>query len=203
MSKVYGSRFSRLQVEAIKNISLKVFEGDILNITGKNGSGKTTLLLLAAGLLNPSGGRVTRSFKFKQRIPSARLGFCPDNPKPYSEITILNYLQFISKILDIPSSSKLIEAGLEDFQLLKWKNEQIGKLSKGMLHKVALLASMLDSPQLLILDEPFSSLDSEGSTVLIKRLEGLSSLGTGILISDLSKNISRITKQFFALDSWM
>ena len=111
------------------------------------------------------------------------------------------FLNFILDLLQFKIEKSILISYLEDFNLIKWINEPLGILSKGMLHKVALTASMIDNPQLLVLDEPFSSLDEGSAKVLCEKLHQLSSEGSSIVFTDPSGEWSeKIADKIFNLD---
>ncbi len=170
-------------------------------ISGGNGSGKSTFLRIIAGLSSPTSGTIKIKLNQEIRKPSPRIGFCPDNPEIYRNVSVSDFLNFISCIIPLEiRESQLIEF-VRIFDLIKWLNVPIGTLSKGMLHKVALIASMIDSPQLLILDEPFSSLDEKSADVLIKKLRSLASMGSSIIFADPSRDRSeKMADKTFNLD---
>ena len=190
VTKVYGNRFSRIRVRALNKFSISLVKGEVVCVKGRNGSGKSTLLRLIAGLIHPTSGRIHIRFDKKASNLSPRVGYCPDNPFIYRNVTISTFLSLNSSILQRNPDDSHLEEFLGSFNLIKWRDEPIGSLSKGMLHKVALIASMVDQPQILVLDEPFSSLDESSAIVLMNNIRRLSSQGSTIIIADLSSDRS-------------
>lgn len=190
VTKVYGNRFSRIRVRALNKFSISLVKGEVVCVKGRNGSGKSTLLRLITGLIHPTSGRIRIKFDENASNLSPRVGYCPDNPFIYPNVTISTFLRLISSILQRNPDDSHLEEFLGSFSLVKWRDEPIGSLSKGMLHKVALIASMIDQPQLLVLDEPFSSLDESSAIVLMNNIQRLSSQGSTIIFADLSSDRS-------------
>ena len=173
-----------MRIRALDKISFSITRGEIISIRGTNGSGKSTLLRIIAGLSKPTTGIIEYKFNRNVKKPSPRIGYCPDNPIIYRNVSVSEFLIYILKILGLEKKHSPLIKLITDFNLIKWIDEPIGSLSRGMLHKVALIMSMIDSPQLLILDEPFSSLDENSADVLIENLQLLSHGGSGIILAD-------------------
>lgn len=183
VSKVYKNWFNGVEIIGLKEITFQLNLGEIIYISGKNGSGKSTLLRIAAKLLKVSSGSV--EWKLDAQPPlNPRIGYCPDNPILYSNISLINFLQFIGKLTNLKSPNKEIMNWISIFHLSKFVQEPIKSLSKGMVHKVALIAALLNHPSIIILDEPFGSLDEDSQINLIEITAKLSSENTGFLITD-------------------
>lgn len=183
VSKVYKNWFNGVEIIGLKEITFQLNLGEIIYISGKNGSGKSTLLRIAAKLLKVSSGSV--EWKLDAQPPlNPRIGYCPDNPILYSNISLINFLQFIGKLTNLKSPNKEIMNWISIFHLSKFVQEPIKSLSKGMVHKVALIAALLNHPSIIILDEPFGSLDEDSQINLIEIIAKLSSENTGFLITD-------------------
>ncbi len=202
ITKIYGNRFSSLRIRALNEFSLSLKGGEIVCIKGSNGSGKSTVLRIITGLVRPTTGSLYIEFDMKSTKLSPRIGYCPDNPSIYRNVTVIAFLKLISNILGVSSVIPTLIQNLQDFNLLKWIEEPIGTLSKGMLHKVSLIASMLDNPQLLVLDEPFSSLDEQSANALIDKLHSLSSKGSTIIFADpSSERLEKIVDMIMDLNT--
>jgi ABC-2 type transport system ATP-binding protein len=175
--------FSGVEIVGLKDVSFILNPGDIVSVSGRNGSGKSTLLRIAAGLLKVSSGTVEWRLDVQLKV-NPRIGYCPDNPVLYSNVSLINFLQFIGKLTNLEESKKVFAKWLSVFSLTNFAQEPIKSLSKGMVHKVALIAALINQPSLIILDEPFSSLDEESQKVLIDIIARMSSENTGFLIAD-------------------
>lgn len=182
VSKFYRNRFSGVEIIGLRDVSFNLGPGDIVSVSGRNGSGKSTLLRIAARLLKVTSGAVEWKLDNQPEL-NPRIGYCPDNPVLYSNVSLLKFLQFIGKLIDL-KDSKIIFKWLSFFNLTDFSQEPIKNLSKGMVHKGALIAALINQPSLIILDEPFSSLDEDSQEALIKNIKRMSAEKVGFLIAD-------------------
>ncbi len=148
------------ETEAIKNINLDIYEGEIVVIVGPSGCGKSTLLSIIAGLIKPNKGKVIVNRKTITR-PSKDIGYMFQRDHLFEWRTILENVLLGLEIQGnvnkevYNKAEKLLEAyGLEDF-----KNSYPRQLSGGMRQRAALIRTLITEPELLLLDEPFSALD--------------------------------------------
>ncbi len=158
LTKHYGA------LVALDNVSLKINSGEVFGLLGPNGAGKSTLLKTIVGILRPTSGTikldetdiVTNPEKAKRMI-----GYLPENPSLYTGLTTQEFLQFVGKIRGVDDDllDREISGSLKSFSLEDKRNSLVGSLSKGMKQKVALIATSLHSPDLLVLDEPLTALD--------------------------------------------
>jgi heme exporter protein A len=158
-----GRRYGEKRV--LSGLDLDVTVGEFLLVTGPNGSGKTTLLRLLAGLIVPTAGELD------VEIDRARVGFLGHDPLVYRELTPVENLDLYGRLYRIPERRERIGMLLERFGLWDVRREQTGALSRGMLQRLAICRTVLHEPELLLLDEPFSALDSEGAALLLDELE--------------------------------
>ncbi|HLR34941.1 MAG TPA: ABC transporter ATP-binding protein [Tissierellales bacterium] len=148
------------ETEAIKNINLDIYEGEIVVIVGPSGCGKSTLLSIIAGLIKPNKGKVIVNRKTITR-PSKDIGYMFQRDHLFEWRTILENVLLGLEIQGnvnkevYNKAEKLLGAyGLEDF-----KNSYPRQLSGGMRQRAALIRTLITEPELLLLDEPFSALD--------------------------------------------
>jgi heme exporter protein A len=171
LSKTFGEK------RVLEALDLDVPRGDFLLVTGPNGSGKTTLLRLCAGLVAPTGGEL------EVDVARARIGFLAHEPLLYRELTAVENLDLYGRLYRIPERRERIGMLLERFGLWEARREQTGALSRGMLQRLALCRTLLHEPELLLLDEPFSSLDADGTALLLDELERRDARHTIVLAS--------------------
>jgi len=162
LEKRYGRR------RVLTGIDLDVENGSFLVVTGPNGSGKTTLLRLLAGLAAPTRGRL------EVDVDRGRLGFLGHEPLVYRELTALENLDLYGRLYRVRERRERIGMLLERFGLWDERNERVGTYSRGMTQRLALCRTLLHDPELLVLDEPYSSLDEMGAAQLDRELGGLS-----------------------------
>ena len=135
-------------------------------MTGPNGSGKTTLLRVLAGLAAPSGGEL--------ELPErALVGYLGHDPLVYRELTPLENLTLFGRLYRVPERAERIGMLLERFGLWDVRAERVSTFSRGMQQRLALCRLLLHDPQLLVLDEPFNALDTEGAELLDRTLAEL------------------------------
>jgi len=152
---------------ALRGLDLDLGERDCLVVTGPNGSGKSTLLALLAGLLAPTRGEL--------EVSAARgsIGFLAHEPLVYRELTALENLELYGRLYRVRERRERIGMLLERYGLWDARRERVSAYSRGMVQRLALCRALLHDPRLLLLDEPFSSLDAAGAEVLDAELAAL------------------------------
>ena len=170
VEKRYGRR------RALRPVDLSLDRGDFLVVTGPNGSGKTTLLRLVAGLAAPTGGTLDVDAE------RGRLGFLGHEPLLYRDLTALENLDLFGRLYRVPERRERIGMLLERFGLWDVRGERLASYSRGMTQRLALCRALLHEPDLLVLDEPFTSLDDEGAALLDRLLDELRG-GATVLLS--------------------
>jgi heme exporter protein A len=161
LEKRYGDK------RVLRGVDLDVPRGGFVLVTGPNGSGKTTLLRVVAGLLAPTGGEL------EVDVDRGRLGFLGHEPLVYRELTALENLELYGRLYRVPERRERIGMLLERFGLWDARAERAGSFSRGMLQRLALCRALLHEPELLLLDEPFSALDADGSALVDRELATL------------------------------
>lgn len=158
---------------AVSGVDLDVVTGDFVVVTGPNGSGKSTLLSLIAGLLAPTRGSLD------VEVERHEIGYVAHEPLVYRELTALENLDLFGRLYRVPERRERIGMLLERFGLWDARHERTGAFSRGMAQRLALCRLLLHRPRLLVLDEPYSGLDAEGTSLLDAALEALVSSDTG------------------------
>jgi ABC-type multidrug transport system ATPase subunit len=148
----------------LHGVDFELERGGFLVVTGPNGAGKTTLLRLCAGLAIPTAGTLEID------VDRSRIGFLAHEPLVYLELSALENLDLYGRLYRVPERRERIGMLLERFGLWEARRERASSLSRGQLQRLALCRSVLHKPELLILDEPFSGLDSEGADLLDREL---------------------------------
>ena len=163
-------------------IEFNVEKSRILGVVGNNGSGKTTLLKIVAGIINSDTG----SINFKEKI---KLDFLGHENMLYQNFSILENINFFSEISGFKISSELQDEMKKALGLQNILGKKISDLSYGQRKKASMLRSLISDPELLILDEPFSNLDSDSTDSFISILKTLKEAGKSIIISSNRKDI--------------
>lgn len=153
-----GRRFGSKRV--LRDLDLDVEAGGFLLVTGPNGSGKSTFLALVAGLLAPTEGAI------EVAVERAQIGYLAHEPLVYRELTALENLDLYGRLYHVPERREHIGALLERFGLWESRHERVGSFSRGMQQRLALCRTLLHDPELLLLDEPYSSLDAGASSLV-------------------------------------
>ncbi|GGN96949.1 ABC transporter ATP-binding protein [Saccharibacillus kuerlensis] len=170
VDRSYGSR------QVLADISLTLHRGESMILRGGNGSGKSTLLKLTAGIIPTSKGRVVWGER------NLRIGFAPDR-LPKLRLTSEEYLTHMGKIAGMPNDD--LHLRIKELHTLldlpAGSSSMLIHYSKGMLQKVNLMQACLCEPDLLLLDEPFSGLDTDSSEKLLTLLHGLRVKGTAVV----------------------
>ncbi len=181
-----GRRFG--EVAAVCGVSLRVERGEILALLGPNGAGKTTTLQMLAGLLPPTEGRaVVAGYDVctESDLVRASVGLMVDEPGFYPEMTIDEYLFFVTQLYRMPRARATTAIGehLERFALTSKRRSRLDSLSKGMRQKVALIRALIPTPPVLLLDEPTSALDPLSVRTVHQFIRSRRAAGDAIIIS--------------------
>ena len=160
-----GRRFGEKRV--LCDVDLDVPRGGFAVVTGPNGSGKTTLLRICAGLAIPSEGEL------RVGAERAEIGYLGHEPLVYRELTALENLELYGRLYRVPERRERIGMLLERFGLWEVRHERVARYSRGMTQRLALCRVLLHDPALLVLDEPYTALDTQGAELLDAQLAEL------------------------------
>ena len=158
LSKTYDAK------EAVKNISFKLRQNEIIGILGPNGCGKTTTIGMILGLLKPTKGKVLIN---GIEIESQRVDLLNELNfiSPYIELpkklTVKQNLEVYGRLYDVKKLKIKIDYLCEKLRLYEFINKITGELSSGQKNRVSLAKSIINDPTVLLLDEPTASLDPE------------------------------------------
>ncbi len=165
---------------AVDGVSFSVAKGDILGFLGPNGAGKTTTMRILTGYMPPTEGSARVAGFDVQDAPveaKRRIGYLPETPPLYPEMTVRDYLTFVARIKGVPSSEQAARVGtvMEKARVADMARKHCGKLSKGYRQRVGLAQALIHDPEVLVLDEPTAGLDPKQiieTRDLIRRLAG-------------------------------
>jgi ABC-2 type transport system ATP-binding protein len=175
-------------IPAVEDISFRVRRGQILGYLGPNGSGKSTTVKMLTGLIEPSAGQILFdgvNVHGDRGAFSSNLGYVPEEPYLYPQLTGPEYLRLVGRLHSIPRRllEKKIDAFINLLSLNEARYELLLNYSKGMRQKILLSAALLHNPAVLILDEPFSGLDVATALMLRNLIGSLAREGKAILYS--------------------
>ncbi|EFD92477.1 MAG: ABC transporter related protein [Candidatus Parvarchaeum acidophilus ARMAN-5] len=169
-------------------ISLKVKKGEIFGILGPNGAGKTTLISMLTTLLKPTSGSAKLMGKdvIKDQLAVRKMiGVITEKVTMYPPLTAEENLMFFGRLYGIEKAElkKRITAGLEEFQLTKFRNRQVGTFSLGMKRRLDIVRVLLNDPQVFFLDEPTVGLDPITVAFIKKRIKEINKRGKTIILT--------------------
>lgn len=188
LTKRYGS------IKAVDDVSYEIRQGSFSGIVGPNGAGKTTTLMMMAGLLKPSSGEVhvgDTNVWTEPRAAHRRIGILPDRLRMFDQLTGAQYLGYVGTLrgLGRDELAARIESLLDVFELRGSANRLVVDYSAGLRKKLALAATLIHSPEVLILDEPFETIDPVSAGVLIDVLIDYADRGGTVVLSSHSMDL--------------
>ena len=181
-----SKKYKSAETYAVKNLSLKVENGEIYGLLGPNGAGKTTLISMLTSLLKPTSGSFTidgLNFKENQNQLKQLIGIVPQEYALYPSLTAYENLQYFGSMYGIKGEvlKKSINEHLEIMGLSKFASKKTATFSGGMKRRVNLIAGILHNPKILFLDEPTVGVDVQSKNVIIDYLKQLNNNGTTII----------------------
>ena len=180
INKHFGSK------HVVKDLSLQVRRGEIFGFLGPNGSGKTTSIRMICGLLTPDSGHGTcmgfdiikQSAEIKRRV-----GYMTQKFSYWDDLSIRENLDFVARIYGMKNRKEAVDQSLEKLGLATRAKQLAGSLSGGWKQRLALAASMLHNPELLLLDEPTAGVDPAARRDFWEELHRLAAEGISVLVS--------------------
>ena len=175
-------------ITVLNNLTFSVPDGEIVGLLGKNGVGKTTTLKLILGLLPIEKGTITLGKYSLDTHPlqyKKRINYVSDNHGIYNNLTGKEYLNFIADMYEVSTETrtKIYAPLVKVFQVEKYLTQPIKKLSHGTKQKIAIISSLVNDPQLWVLDEPMTGLDVEAVQALKKIIKSRKDSQKSVLFS--------------------
>ena len=182
LTKSYGNK------NAVDDLSLEIKPGEIYGFIGHNGAGKTTTLKSCCGILPFDSGEIRINGISIAENPlecKRNLAYIPDNPDLYEFLTGIRYLNFIADIYRISKKDReeKIKEFADLFELTSDLSQPISAYSHGMKQKLAIIAALIHSPKLMIMDEPFVGLDPKAAHIVKQLMRQLCDDGGAIFFS--------------------
>ena len=149
---------------AVENVSIELHQGEILALLGPNGAGKSSCLQMLCGVLAPSEGEIIINgvdLLDNPNLAKRNIGYLPDKPPLYPELTIVEYLTYAAQLRRVNNSQikTLLSKAIQRCGLEGYNNRLIGNLSKGYQQRVGIAQAIIHQPEIIILDEPTVGLD--------------------------------------------
>ncbi len=193
-------RFS--SVVAVNDLDLAVPSGSLYGFIGPNGSGKTTTLRMIMHILLPDQGEIEVLGERDTRAARDRVSYLPEERGLYKRMSVRRLLRYYGLLKGArqPDLDRSISHWLERLGLAAWIDKRVESLSKGMAQKVQFIASVLNRPELLILDEPFSGLDPVNAEVIKDAVLDLKKAGTTVVFSTHDMSVAeRLCDRIFMI----
>ena len=201
LAKRYGD------FEAVRGLDFEVRAGEVVGFLGPNGAGKTTTMRMLTGFIPASDGsaRIAGHDIFSDATPARRaIGYLPETPPLYPEMTPAAYVDFVAKLKDVPRGERAsaVERALERCGLAEVRGREIRQLSKGYRQRVGLAQAIVHDPKVLVLDEPTVGLDPIQIREIRSLIGGLAREGgqTVLLSTHILAEVEAICQRVILLD---
>jgi ABC-2 type transport system ATP-binding protein len=179
VTKAYESKV------AVNSLSLSIEAGQIFGLLGPNGAGKTSSIRMMMGITMPDSGRIQLFDKPFERQSLERVGYLPEERGLYKKMKVLDQLVFFGCLhgLGTDEAEKRATAWAKRMEIAETLDKKTEELSKGMQQKIQFISTLLHSPGLIVMDEPFSGLDPVNAVLVEKTLLELKDQGKAIVFS--------------------
>ena len=180
-----GLRRSFGGLRVLRGVDLIVHAGEAVVVAGPNGAGKTTLLRLLAGLMRPEAGEVRvlgRPLRADGGEARRAIGFVSHQSLLYDDLTLAQNLTFTARLYTLPNPAAAARAALESAGLSSRADDSPRRLSRGLTQRASIARALLHQPRVLLLDEPFTALDSAAAERLRVELAGRMAAGLGMVV---------------------
>ncbi len=177
ITKSYGNHV------AVDNLSLQVPRGSIYGFIGPNGSGKTTTIRMIMNILYPDSGIIRIFGKEHLGTYIDSIGYLPEERGLYRKMKTKELVTFYGELKQVSKPAKDADEWLEKFDLTKWAGKKVETLSKGMSQKLQFIITVINRPEIIVLDEPFSGLDPVNAEIIKEVILELRDNGATVLFS--------------------
>src|SRR5689334_11259042 len=179
LNKTYG------EVRALRDLSMEVRAGEIVGFVGSNGAGKSTTMRIVLGVLEADSGEVRWDGRPVDLAVRRRIGYMPEERGLYPRMKVADQLVYLARLhgLSAPSARDAMEHWTEVLGIADRRGDEILKLSLGNQQRVQLAAALVHSPEILVLDEPFSGLDPVAVDVMSGVLREKADTGVPVVFS--------------------
>ncbi len=184
ISKRFGN------VQAVDNLSFEVHPGEIFGLLGPNGAGKTTTIRMILDIFTPDSGDISILGGKMDEEKKNRIGYLPEERGLYQDIPLERCLTFLATLKGMNENKASVELAryMKHFDLYENRSKKVKELSKGMQQKAQLITTLVHDPELIIIDEPFTSLDPVNTEMVKQMLETKRDEGKAIIMSTHQMN---------------
>ncbi|HEX6606052.1 MAG TPA: ABC transporter ATP-binding protein, partial [Chloroflexia bacterium] len=183
---IEGLQVSYGAVQAVRNVSLQVRQGEIFGLLGPNGAGKTTTLAAIEGLVQPQAGRVIvlgRDIRTQAREIKRRLGISLQTTAFFDSLRVWELVRFYAGLYDVMLSKAQVLDLLAGFELAEKANARAEELSGGQQQRLALVLAIANDPEIVILDEPTTGLDPQARRHVWDSIRQIRARGCTVLLT--------------------
>ena len=202
LEKKYGN------FQAVKNLNFTIKPGSIVGLLGPNGCGKTTTIGMILGLIKPTNGKVLIKGKNVENESDRieileKMNFISPYVELPKKLTVKENLIIYGKMYEVINLTQKINTLIKDLNLDEFKNRKTGELSSGQKNRVSLAKSLINSPEILLLDEPTASLDPDTGDYIRTYIENYASTNkTTILLASHNMNeVERLCSEVMMMKS--
>jgi ABC-2 type transport system ATP-binding protein len=196
--KTFGSH------RAVDGLSFEIPRGTVFGLLGRNGAGKSTTIRMIMDIIRPDSGSIEILGRSMDGSVKDRLGYMPEERGLYPKMKVLDMLEYFGSVKGLKPAEARRRAlpWLERLELGAWKDKKVEDLSKGMQQKAQFITTILNKPDVLILDEPFSGMDPVNQEIFRDLLLEISQAGTTLIFSThVMESAERLCNQIALIDS--
>ncbi len=189
VSKAFGNLY------AVKNVTLKVNNGELFALLGPNGAGKTTTVKMITGLIKPTEGKVIINGIDIEEFPEKAkeiISYIPDQPFLYPELTGREFIIFVSRLYGMNKKeiNKRMDILIDEFRIGEWIDFPASLYSHGMRQKVIFIQALIHNPKIIVIDEPMVGLDPISARIVKSILRDRVENGISVFMSTHSLDIA-------------
>ena len=189
---------------AVDSVSFEIDRAEIVGLLGHNGAGKSTIMKMLTGFLEPSDGTVTidgLDVAVEPKRVQANLGYLPETLPLYPEMTVVDYLDYVTTLRNVTDRPAAIRRALAATDLIGRATDVIGTLSRGFRQRVGVAQAIVHEPGILILDEPTNGLDPSQTQQMRHLIQSLAENATVILSTHIMQEVNAICDRVMILSN--
>lgn len=192
--------------QALKDVSFEINKGEIVGFLGQNGAGKTTIMRILTSYLPATSGKVIIAGQEISKNSLAirkKIGYLPETPPLYSDMTVRDYLKFAAQLKDVPAKQQHLQVDkvIESCSLESVQRKTIATLSRGYKQRVGIAQAIINDPEVLILDEPTIGLDPVQIIQVRNLIKSLEHKRTVIISTHILSEIQQIAQRVLIIKS--